>query len=239
MIVLLLLLVSWFLLFLEGKDLTALGFNAPRARIIQCAVGFLAAGAVVVIQQLTASAASGVPWVVNSDLSTALVFHVLRLNIISVLYEELLFRGYLLYQLIRWLGRRRAVVLGGAAFGIYHWFSYGVLGQPVPMIWVFFLTGGFGLMLAAAFAKTRSLAAPVGLHLGWNLVAYLGFSHGPFGPGIFVPANASEMAVPGVAGVAINLGIPFVLILGTLVYLLHATVETGALKIKVFVTPAP
>ena len=41
-----------------------------------------------------------------------------------MLYEELLFRGYLLYQAMRLLGARRAVLLDAAAFGVYHWFSY-------------------------------------------------------------------------------------------------------------------
>jgi membrane protease YdiL (CAAX protease family) len=51
----------------------------------------------------------------------------------SVVHEELLFRGCLLYRAVRWLGPWRAVWLDAAAFGIHHWFSDGVLGQPVAM----------------------------------------------------------------------------------------------------------
>jgi membrane protease YdiL (CAAX protease family) len=36
-------------------------------------------------------------------------------------------------------------------------------------------------MFSYAFAKTRSLYAPTGLHLGWNLVAAVVFSSGPTG----------------------------------------------------------
>jgi membrane protease YdiL (CAAX protease family) len=209
----LLLAVSWLLLRLEGKRLEALGLNAPRLRATQCAAGFLAAGAVVTIQQVGLSSASGVAWQSNPDFGLAALLRGARLNVNSVLYEELVFRGYLLFQTIRWLGTRRAVVLGAAAFGVYHWFSYGVIGNPLMMAFVFAWTGAFGLMLAVAFATTKSLAAPVGLHLGWNTTAYLAFSGGPFGPGHLVPANgAPKMDASGVMGLLLNVGLPLAFI---------------------------
>ncbi|MEN7341836.1 MAG: CPBP family glutamic-type intramembrane protease, partial [Pseudomonadota bacterium] len=45
----------------------------------------------------------------------------------------------------------------------------------------FLVTGAGGWMFAFAYAKTRSLFAPTGLHLGWNLVAAVVFSSGPIG----------------------------------------------------------
>jgi hypothetical protein len=43
------------------------------------------------------------------------------------------------------------------------------------------VTGAGGWMFAFAFAKTKSLFAPLGLHLGWNLAAIVIFSAGPLG----------------------------------------------------------
>lgn len=224
----LLIIASWFFLRLEGKRLTELGFNAPRLRASQFSVGFLVAGSVVTVQQLGLSAVSGVDWQLNSGLDAALVLRGLRLNLNSVLYEELVFRGYLLYQAMRWLGPRRGVFLGAAAFGVYHWFSYGVLGSPVNMAFVFVLTGGFGLMLGLAFSKTKSIAAPIGLHLGWNTVAYLVFSGGPFGNGVFVPSHgAPNIEVPGAVGLALGLGLPLALVVGTCLYLLRSDANHG------------
>ncbi len=229
MIGLVLVLASWFFLRLEGKRLTELGFNAPLLRARQLAVGFLVAGGVVTVQQLGLAAAGGVGWQVNSEVDTALAVRGLRLNINSVLYEELLFRGYLLYQAVRWLGPRRGVLLGAAAFGIYHWFSYGVFGSPVSMAFVFVLTGSFGLMLGLAFSKTKSIAAPIGLHLGWNTVAYLVFSGGPFGAGLLVPSHgAPNIEVPGVTGLALGLGLPLAFVVGASSYLLRSHVRDGA-----------
>lgn len=228
MIGIVLVLVSWFFLRLEGKRLIELGFNAPLLRAYQFGVGFLVAGSVVTVQQLGSAAAVGVGWQLNSEVDSALILRGLRLNINSVLYEELLFRGYLLYQAMRWLGPRRGVLLGAAAFGVYHWFSYGVFGSPVMMAFVFVLTGSFGLMLGLAFSKTKSIAAPIGIHLGWNTVAYLVFSGGPFGAGLLLPSNgASNIEVPGVLGLLIGLGLPLALVVGTCSYLLRCRVRDG------------
>jgi len=176
---LILLLVSWGLLRWEGKGLDALGFNQPRLRLRQFAGGLAVTGVAATLQQLGNAWATGDAWQPNPRLTVGVVFTQVRLIINSVLYEELLFRGYLLYLAIRFLGARNGVLLSAAAFGIYHWFSFGVLGQPVAMAYVFVLTGAFGGMCAFAFAETKSIAAPIGLHLGWNLLTYLLFSAGP------------------------------------------------------------
>lgn len=225
----LLLAVSWLLLRLQGRSLSALGFDKPCARSLEFLAGFVLAALVVTVQQLGASLASGVPWQLNPAADAALLGHSLRWNINSVLYEELLFRGYLLWQAIRWLGPRRAVLLDAAAFGIYHWFSYGAFGNPALMAFVFVYTGAFGLMLAMAFAHTRSLAAPIGLHLGWNLTAYLVFSMGPLGPALLLPANgAPRMQTFGLPTFLLDLGLPLLLIIGVCTYLLRRRAAPAA-----------
>ena len=144
-------------------------------------------------------------------LSTTLVVQSLRSNILSVLTEELLFRGYFFYQAIRFLGPARASLLGAAAFGVYHWFSYGLLGNPVAMVFVFLFTGAFGYMACRAFIATGGLALPVGVHLGWNLLISLGFSGGGFfGKGIFVPA--AKMVARDLAYIGLIIMLPLVLV---------------------------
>ena len=212
MIGLILLLVSWGLLRWEGKGLDALGFNQPRLRLQQFAGGLAVTGVAATLQQLGNAWATGDAWQLNPQLSAGLVFTQLRWIINSVLYEELLFRGYLLYLAIRFLGARNGVLLSAAAFGVYHWFSFGVLGNPVAMAYVFLLTGAFGGMCAFAFAETKSVAAPIGLHLGWNLITYLLFSAGPGGPAILIPASGvARLKATGAAGLLLGLGLPLVL----------------------------
>lgn len=108
----------------------------------------------------------------------------------AVLLEELTFRAVLLYLLIRYLGIVKACLLSSIAFGIYHWFSYDIIGErPVLLIYVFLVTGCGGWMFAFAYAKTQSLYLPVGLHLGWNLITAIVFSAGPIGNQLFIPVG--------------------------------------------------
>ncbi len=225
-----LLIVSWLLLRLEGKRLDALGFNEPKRRSLEFGLSFLLAGVVAAAQQLGLSAATAVPWKLNPSADAALILHSIRWNLNSVLFEEFIFRGYLLYQAIRWLGIKRGVLLGASAFGIYHWFSYGVFGNPAMMLFIFLFTGAFGLMLALAFAKTQSLAAPIGLHLGWNFVSYLGFSTGPLGAALLVPADgAPKMNATGLSSFLLNLALPVLFTAGMSWYLTRTRLNQTAL----------
>lgn len=55
------------------------------------------------------------------------------------------------------------------------------------MVWVFLLTGAAGLLFAYAYARTGSILAPFGLHMGNNVVSVLIFSDGPWGAQWLVP----------------------------------------------------
>jgi membrane protease YdiL (CAAX protease family) len=202
-----LLAVSWFLLRLEGRGLDAIGINKPRKRALEFTAGFVALGAVAAMQQLGLSLVASDPFVVNADVDAQSLLNGLRFTVNSVLYEELVFRGYLLYRVIQWLGSRGAVWLAAGAFGVYHWFSYGVFGNLVPMVYVFLLTGMFGYLWARAFVVTGSVAAPIGLHLGWNAVAYLVFSAGPLGAGLLVPMSGAPSMQAQTLGASLGLSI--------------------------------
>lgn len=83
--------------------------------------------------------------------------------------------------------------------------------------------GVLGLMCALAFAKTQSIALPIGLHLGWNLVSYLGFSTGPLGPGLFVPGNgAARIDVTGLPNLLLDMLLPLLLVAGVCGVLVRA-----------------
>jgi hypothetical protein len=97
----------------------------------------------------------------------------------SVLFEEFLFRGVLLYIAAKHLGAKTACILSAIAFGVYHWFSYGILGNIAQMAFIFLLTGVAGLLFAYCFVRTQSMYLQTALHLGWNLISIVVFSQGP------------------------------------------------------------
>lgn len=213
MIGVVLLALTWLLLRLEGKRLSAIGLDDGARRLAEFGVGLALLGVAAAVQQLGLAAATGDHFVRNAGVRPAVLLEGGRFVVDSVLYEELLFRGYLLYQAIRWLGPVRAAWLDAAAFGIYHWFTYGVLGQPVVMLYLLVLTGAFGLMLARAFVATGSIAAPIGLHLGWNAVTYIIFSAGPLGPAWLVPASgARQLQASGGSALLLSVAWPLAVI---------------------------
>lgn len=130
----------------------------------------------------------------NENISSAIVFESFFWDVKSVLTEELIFRGALLYILIQKLGSSKAVLISAIASGIYHWFSYGVLGNLMAMIFVFIGTGLMGYAWAWAFSKTKSIMLPLGLHLGWNFVHNVIFSKGPLGEVVLVSRGGTELA---------------------------------------------
>ena len=124
-------------------------------------------------------------WELNPKLTVHLILTGIWWNVKSVLFEELIFRGVLFYVLIKKLGHTRAIIISAIAFGIYHWFSHEVIGNPTQMAITFVITGTMGLVYAYGYSKTFSLYIPIAIHLGWNLTSSVIFSKGVLGDQLF------------------------------------------------------
>ena len=181
------LLISWLLIWFFCKEnLSVLGMkpNAERTSmffiflavtIFSCSSGFF-------LRMYFGKES----WVLNPLFSTELLFKGIWWNLKSVLFEELIFRGVILYILIKKLGSTKAILISSVAFGIYHWFSFEVIGNVSSMVQVFLLTGAVGLLYAYGYVKTNSLYVPIAMHFGWNFTKGFLFSEGSIGNGIFV-----------------------------------------------------
>lgn len=188
------LIISWLLLrFIAKKNLSVLGFKPLPTRLIQWSAGFLLAAGICSLYHIMTTAFIHNGWILNKSLTLSAAFISLWWVIKSVLFEELLFRGALLYLAIEKWGITKACLFSAACFGIYHWFSYNALGNPFQMGIIFLMTAIFGYMLAISFAKTKSLYLPIGLHLGWNLFNIVVFSNGPLGKQLLIKMNESHL----------------------------------------------
>ena len=189
------LLLSWLILWLsERKNLLALGFTPVLKRVFQFIIGFLFSGVLCASLQLFEAWLTNSYWYLNSKIAFSQILGYLLWNFNSVMFEELLFRGALLFIAIKRLGAKKGVLLSAICFGIYHWFSFGVLGNIVPMIFVFIITGLMGFAWACAFKKTGSMALPIGLHLGWNFVFNAIFSKGFVATPVLILEGSSNYA---------------------------------------------
>lgn len=174
--------VSWILLhFIEKQNILALGVLPIPKRLKQLLIGFLITGTLCVLVQLFEAHLKSSDWILNEKITIGIILKSFWWDFKSVLTEELVFRGAILFILIQKLGSGKSILISAAAFGIYHWFSYGVLGDVIAMILVFIGTGLMGYAWAWAFSKTKSIMLPLGLHLGWNFVYNTMFSKGPLG----------------------------------------------------------
>ena len=174
--------ISWLIVWLyEKNDLRVLGFFPSGKRIKDFFLFFFITALCCASGFLLKIYFGNLQYDINPALSSGLILEGLWWNIKSVLFEELIFRGALLYIAIRKIGTTKAVLLSAFLFAIYHWFNLGIWGNLVPMIYMFVLTFTWGIMFALAFAWTQSLYLPVGLHFGWNLFNILVYSSGPLG----------------------------------------------------------
>ncbi|PSL48674.1 hypothetical protein B0I31_12461 [Saccharothrix carnea] len=81
----------------------------------------------------------------------------------AVVVEELLFRGILFRIVEQRIGTWASLALTGLLFGAAHLFN------PHATLWTAFaIAVEAGFMLAAAYAATRNLWVPIGVHFGWN-----------------------------------------------------------------------
>jgi len=188
------LIVSWMLMWLfEKKHLSALGFLPSPERLRDLVFGLAASAIIPTIYYLLIGYMSGGNWIINEQFSLQLFFSGAWWTMKSVLFEELIFRGALLYIAISKVGIKWACIISAASFGIYHWFSFNILGDPGQMVMIFFVTGIGGLMFAYAFAVTKSLYLPIGLHYGYNFISTVIFSNGPLGEQALILENGSQV----------------------------------------------
>jgi membrane protease YdiL (CAAX protease family) len=80
--------------------------------------------------------------------------------------EEILFRGFLFQRLVAGLGAWPAQLLLAALFALAHWGNPGMAGMTKVLATIDIALAA--IMLGLAWLRTRSLALPIGLHLGWN-----------------------------------------------------------------------
>jgi hypothetical protein len=190
------LVISWLLLWIFRKENPrVLGLLPSIKRIENLFHGALIAAFICGFNYSLQTIFSGSSWVFNNDFTIKNFFYSSWWNLHSVIYEELIFRGALLYLAIYFMGIKKGCILSAICFGIYHWFSMNAFGNLWFMIYLFIGTGAMGYVLALSYAKTNSLYLPVGLHFGWNFFNNVIFSQGPLGNQLLILEAGERFSV--------------------------------------------
>ncbi|MDR6560078.1 MULTISPECIES: type II CAAX endopeptidase family protein [unclassified Arcicella] len=188
------LIISWLLLWIFfKKSLLVLGIVPTQSTLFNLFFGILIAAVCGTLYYLSFVFFIANKWTLNNEFTRQKLLASSWWTLNSVLYEELIFRGALLYILIKKFGVRTACITSAICFGIYHWFTSGALGNPLQMTIIFIMTGIWGAMFAMAFARTKSLYLPIGLHFGWNFASTIIFSNGPLGKQLLVISGGQKL----------------------------------------------
>ena len=180
-----------------------MGFLPISKRSIQFIIGFFFSLLLNGLIVWTQAEVLQLEWRLQDTVEISAIVQSLWYHFTSALTEELVFRGAILYILFTRFKTTYALLITAFAFGIYHWFSYGMLGgRLVPLIYVLITTGFIGYVWGYAFVKTKSIALAFGLHVGWNFLTTLCMEATPYGELIFessggiTPSETTELLVP-------------------------------------------
>jgi len=169
------------------KPITVLGIKPSLHRLKVFLFGMLVMALLCTFNLWAQTYFKQTNYVLNPDYGFMDALNGIYWTIKAAMFEELIFRGAILYILMRKLGWLWGCLISAAAFGVYHWFSYNMFDRGlIPMAYVFLMTGAAGWMFAYTFYKTKSIYTPLGLHFGWIVMSIVLFSAGPLGNSLFV-----------------------------------------------------
>lgn len=161
---------SWLLIWVfENRNLNVLGLKPTKDRlkyfiILFIISAFFAASAFILRMYFAKE-----EYAITNGLTIKSVLIEIWYQCRTVLTEELICRGALLYILIKKIGSTKAIIISSLFFAVLHWINAGVWGNLPQMAIVFVFTFAMGLLLAYSYSKTFSLLIPFAIHFGWNL----------------------------------------------------------------------
>lgn len=171
--------VSWAATRLEQRPLASLGLALNGRWLLDLALGVAAGAALIALTALALRAMGGFTWTRNPQATGGALLAGAWLYLWVGVNEEAFFRGYPFQRLAAGLGPWGAQLLFAALFALVHWGNPGVRAAGPLLKAVTSLNIALAaILLGLAYLRTRSLAAPIGLHWAWNWTqgSLLGFS---------------------------------------------------------------
>ena len=170
-----LLLVTWICMRLRRQPLSGVGLELDGRWLRQVSCGIAFGSALMLAVTGLIFLAGGVRFGLDPARGVALLAQGAWAFAWIALLEELLFRGFLFQRLVDGIGAPVALLLMAALFALAHWGNPGMEGST--RAWATIDTALGASVLGLAYLRTGSLAAPIGIHFGWNWIqgALLGF----------------------------------------------------------------
>ena len=184
-----LLAISWLIIWLFKKgNLSVLGLMPTKERLKYCIILFIVSAVFSATAFLLRMYFAKEEYTISNSITTKSILLETWFQIRTVLTEELLFRGVLLYILIKKIRQTKAIIISAVLFAALHVINASVWGNFTQMIILFTFTFLMGLLLAYSYARTFSLLIPFAIHFGWNLTQNYIFPDTAMGNHIFTLA---------------------------------------------------
>ncbi len=188
--------LTWVFLQLEGRSLASIGLRLDRRWAREFLLGALAGMGLIGAMALVGYLGGGFHLARNLKAGPGTLLAGGWLYLAVAFSEELLFRGYLFQRLQQGMGAWPTQVLVALLFAGVHWGNPGLTGDTRP--WASLDIAIAAILPGLCYLRSRSLAMPIGLHLGWNWAqgTLLGFPvSGLHSPGWWRPVAHHGRAV--------------------------------------------
>jgi membrane protease YdiL (CAAX protease family) len=163
---LLLLLVTWICIKVRKESLSDVGMGVNKRWFKHFFAGTFAGLGMMFATVALIWFVGGVTFELDENRNWQVLSYGFYLFLVGSLVEEILHRGFIFQRLIDGIGVWGAQLLIASLFVLGHWENPGMLGTTQVFASLDLFIGS--LVLGLAYLKTRSLALPIGLHLGWN-----------------------------------------------------------------------
>ena len=174
---------------LEGRSLASLGFRFGRRWLLEGLAGTLGGILIIGFTALVVRGLDGFHWERAQGVGLGQTLWAAWLFLGVAFNEEIVSRGFPFQRLVEGAGTWVGQLVFAALFALGHWGNPGMHGAT--KVWATLNIGLAAILLGFCYLRTRSLALPIGVHLGWNWAqgSLLGFgvSGTTDTPGLWTP----------------------------------------------------
>lgn len=151
---------------LEKRSFLGLGLRLGSRWLVECAVGTLGGILLILLTALIVKGFGGFHWERTPAVGVPQLL-IMAISFLGVAFaEEMSDRGYPFQRLIEGVGPGWGQLVFAGIFALEHWGNPGMHGAT--RAWATLNIGLAAILLGFCYLRTRSLALPIGVHLGWN-----------------------------------------------------------------------
>lgn len=164
---------------ISKQSIKSIGLTCDGKFVFDTMKGILVSGLALLLIVAMMFCLNGVRLVYNQQNSFATLAFWLVLFLFVAINEEVVFRGYPFQLLLDNFSKWKILVPIAVVFSVAHLSNLGIKNASVSLKIITMANIGLaGVVFGLFYIETKSLAMPIGLHLGWNYIqgSVLGFN---------------------------------------------------------------